>query len=288
MAGAWSFRCSACGKCCNSAPAMSVPELLHHQARFVGCLAIRRMQRLEGRDRLAEAVLHPLPGGAGDVLLATHAFGPSGPCPALGSDLRCTIHDDRKPAACAVVPLDALVPDELQPRVLAERRAEASYMGADCIVPGERPGAAIVTRGLAVVDAPSAAALARRRADLAEEKRRWGSSVFALLQAELFATPAALARVPADGFLLVAIAPVLVVLAAVSDRCRRRCVEYLDAQGALIDRLSRAGAAHDPLGAFARANRTLRTALASAAVRPASSARDAAAIEAWMGLPQPA
>jgi Fe-S-cluster containining protein len=116
----WSFRCSACGKCCNSAPEMSLPELLHHQHRFVGSLAIRRVPRPRPGDRLgrgplaprasdadlravaelAGAVLHRLPGGpqADDVLLATQAFshGASDPCPALGADMRCTIHD-RKP-----------------------------------------------------------------------------------------------------------------------------------------------------------------------------------------------
>jgi hypothetical protein len=85
---AWSFRCSACGKCCNSPPEMSVPELFHHQHRFVGCLAVRRLPRVSPGDRLAgegaataadarayallaDALWHRLSSGAGDVLIAT-------------------------------------------------------------------------------------------------------------------------------------------------------------------------------------------------------------------------
>jgi hypothetical protein len=57
----WSFHCSACGKCCNSPPPMSVPELFYHQRRFIGCLTVRRvLERASprppsGRERDVEA-----------------------------------------------------------------------------------------------------------------------------------------------------------------------------------------------------------------------------------------
>ncbi len=293
----WSFHCSACGKCCNSAPPMSVAELLYHQHRFIGCLAVRRVPQMQPGDplgslranetdcqahrALADAIFHPLPNGD-HVLLATHAFGADAPdaCPMLGHDMRCMIHDDRKPVACSVVPLDALVPDRLQHAVLAERAAEAVYLGADCIARGTgapslpvllgtRAPSLPVVRGAAVIDDSTRAALARHRKSLSEEKARWGNAVFGLLSAELFSNPVALARVPVQGFLVMAIAPVLLVVAASSPGDRRRCLEYIDAQVALIDGKLRAagaprGAAGAQLQAFARTHRALRTGLEKA------------------------
>jgi Fe-S-cluster containining protein len=292
----WWFHCSACGKCCNSAPEMSLPELLHHQHRFIGSLALRRIPRMRAGDRLgargvrateadrlahaelADAVLHPVADG-GYVLLATHAFSSDArdACPALGADMRCTIHDDRKPAACAVVPLDALVPDRLQHVVLAERSAEAAYLGADCLAGGAReasrpapggtrPHLLPVLRGSTVVDGDARDALARRRKDLAEEKARWGRAVFAMLSEELFASAEGLARVPVQGFLVMAIAPVLLVLASASAADRGRCLEYVDAQIALIDRQLGVPSPRDARGlaqlaAFARTHRALRAGL---------------------------
>jgi Fe-S-cluster containining protein len=308
----WSFHCTACGKCCNSAPQMTVPELFHHQNRFVGSLAIRRVPRLRAGQRvgrgasgaplgdadareiadLADAVLHPLGAHLDDVWIGTQALSVAGPdrCPALGSDMRCTVHDDRKPAACAVVPLDALVPDRLQHRVLAERRAEAAYLGADCIVQGTRPGAVPMIRRLAVVDTDAADALARHRRGLVDDKRWWGTAVFGILQKDLFAQAAMRARIPVDGFVVLAIAPVLVVLASVSARCRVRCVEYVDAQLALIDRTlglldgQRSNeTVRSQLHVFARTHRALRGGLANGVHAAARPLTEVHAIERWMG-----
>lgn len=314
----WSFHCSACGKCCNSPPQMSVLELFHHQRRFIGCLAIRRIPRLRAGDPLgdgvprgiateadaraqallADALLHQLSGraGTGDVSLATQAFdapgsGEPSTCPALGPDMRCAIHHDRKPAACVVVPLDALLADRLQHVVLGERRVEASYLGADCIVPGVRPGAAPVTRRLSVVDPVASEALAQRRRDLLADKRMWGEAVFDMLRGELFDDVEALARIPERGSLVMSIAPVLMVLAAASARSRDRCLEYLDAQIELIERSIPRGASRGPaaatepraqLGPFLRTSQALMGALRRAPARPASGrAKD---VEAWMGI----
>jgi Fe-S-cluster containining protein len=289
----WSFHCSACGKCCNSPPQLSVPELFHHQHRFIGCLAIRRVFRPGGTEidtrafsELADALLHRLPdsAGGGNVQLVTQAhavtMADEERCPALGDDMRCEIHDTGKPAACSVVPFDALVPDRMQHLVLSERRREASYLGADCIVPGTRPGFARVTRRLAVVDPTFADALARRRRDLLIDRRMWGDAVFRMLLPDLFHNPAALARVPPGGFLVMDLAPVLIVLAQASARSRARCLAYLEAQAALIeDRLGTlpgSAQAH----AFLETNRLLQGAFERTPA-PLGRAED---IEAWMGL----
>jgi hypothetical protein len=293
---------------------MSVPELFHHQRRFIGCLAIRRIPRLRAGDLmggvvpggvateadaracslLADALLHRLSGhtGAGDVLLATQAFAaPSSMCPALGPDMRCAIHDDRKPLACVVVPLDALVPDRLQHVVLAERRVEASYLGADCIVPGARSGAAPITRRLSVIDPATSEALARRRRDLLADKRLWGDAVFEVLRGDLFDDAEALSRLPASGSLVMSIAPVLMVIAGASPRGRGRCLDYLDAQVELIEGSIHRGAGGGPaaapssraqLEAFLRTSEALRGALRRAPPRaPSGRAKD---VEAWMEL----
>ena len=315
----WSFHCSACGKCCNSPPQMSVPELFHHQHRFIGCLVVRRVAMPRPGDRLGDAasgwiateadvrafsqladtLLYRSPDGAGAsrVLIATQAFAPedgdassSTACPALGDDMRCTIHEDRKPAACSVVPLDALVPDRLQHLVLGERRSEASYLGAACIVPGVRSDATRLTRRLAVVDPGYAEALARRRRDLVADKRFWGDAVFRMLGRELFDPAHSPSRIPAHGLLVMAIAPAVAVIAGASARSRERGVAYLDAQIALMGAWLRGRPDGSPgeregsarVRAFMRTNEALRRALEHAPLRAsADRGRD---VEAWMGL----
>ncbi|HEX7452784.1 MAG TPA: YkgJ family cysteine cluster protein, partial [Polyangiaceae bacterium] len=161
----WSHHCSACGKCCNSPPQLSVPELFHHQRRFIGCLSVRW---------LGEPAQLLLGARAYDTELSEH-------CPALDGERHCRIHDDHKPAVCRVVPFDEQLPDHLQHLVLAERAAEARYMGSDCIAPGTRAGFPVVTRRLELVDEGARAALTARRRDLANDQRFWGKSLTPLL-----------------------------------------------------------------------------------------------------------
>ncbi|WP_408249296.1 hypothetical protein [Paraburkholderia xenovorans] len=52
MVNAFSFACTACGKCCNSPPAMSLPELFRQRDRFIGCLAIGRVPRRRIGERV--------------------------------------------------------------------------------------------------------------------------------------------------------------------------------------------------------------------------------------------
>jgi Fe-S-cluster containining protein len=282
MQAEWSHHCSACGKCCNSPPQLSVPELLHHQHTFFGCLTIQRMARPSLRDaalhseqeRLAASLWHRLPEGdarTDDVLLATGAFdlGISPRCPALDDEQRCSLHADRKPAICRVVPLDALQADRAQHLVLASRESEAHYFGSDCIAPGQKPAFEVVTRRFNVVQDGARAALAQRRRDLAEERSAWGDRVFQLLRADLFRSPAALERLPRAGFMTLSLAPVLIALLEKSQLSRSRCVEYLDAQARLAQRLlDHAGASGHAerdtvrqLAAFAGTNTRLRSQL---------------------------
>jgi len=308
----YSFVCTGCGKCCDSGPQLSLPELFHHQARFIGCLTLRRVvshraaealprdprarERWEEDERaeqaLAQQILYPLPAQPRAprqaLLLATQAFYEPGMtrCPELAPDNRCQIHHDRKPETCRVAPLDACVPDRLQHEVLAARRRLAAYREIDCIQPGEQTGA-LVTRRLAVVQPALSESLARRRADLAQDKHFWGDAVFAQLARD----PQALARIPSRGFVSIPPAPLLAVLAQGSERVRLRCLTFVHAQLDLLERSlsSRAEprseadrASTRELHALlhsARAMRALLTVPLAGPPRPR-----AAALEAWLGL----
>jgi hypothetical protein len=251
-----------------------VPELFHHQRTFIGCLSVR------------------WPGEAGrDLLLTTRAFdtGLSEHCPALDAERRCSIHDDKKPAVCRVVPFDELLPDPLQHLVLSERATEARYLGRDCIVPGVRAGFPVVTRRLEVVDEGARAALAERRRDLANEQRFWGNTVTPLLAAEL----RSFRPYHAGGFLTLSIAPVLMELAAASVRCRERCMAYLGAQATLCERTLKearsAGfaerAAIRQLAAFTGTNARLLAVLSAAPpLMTTSPIAERASLERWLGL----
>jgi hypothetical protein len=320
----FSFECTACGKCCNSGPQLSLPELFHHERRFIGCLTLRRVKLLRRGDeigqgvargkltaddereytQLAERLLHPLPVQPGEapqaLLLAIQAFyDPSAArCPQLSPDNTCSVHVERKPGACSVAPLEAWLPDRLQHYVLAGRRRAAEYHGTDCIRPGETRGQ-VVTRRLAVVQREAHESLARRRADLQRDKLFWGAGVFAQLARELLSDRAALARIPLQGFVSIPPVPVLALLAQVSERCRLRCLAFLEAQRGLIDAAleARSSASAAPgdvqvrattleLEALARSTRTLLSVLTRPhAAQPATA--HAAEVEAWLGLENP-
>ena len=257
-----------------------MPELFHHQHRFLGRLAVRRVRRL-GPSVSASAECAP-PDAPRDLLLVTHAWHDErlGRCPALASDGRCSIHTAGKPLVCSLAPLDALLPDAWQRVVLAARTREAAFLGADCIAAGERPGFVPLVRRLHVIEPEAQALLARRRAELVLEKRHWGTGVFRLLVPELFAKPEMLAKIPPDGYLSLSVAPVLMVLADISEACRKRCIEYLEAQLALARTL---GAEH-----VVRGHDGLRDALAQRGTRDTLDRDTAAATEAWLGLEQAA
>lgn len=197
---------------------MSLPELLRHEGLFVGALAIRRAVS-----------------GAREMSVHTQAFDYTSlnRCPALGEDLRCSIHDRGKPAVCAVVPFDADVPDGSQHAVLLSRNRSENYIGANCIVAGESTDHDAVVRDGRLVDNGYIDALARRREAARLDRHYWGGALLELLRRELSASNA----VPAAGYLTLPLVPVLQIVAGVSGRCRVRCLAYIDSQIVLIDRM---------------------------------------------------
>ncbi|MCC8400781.1 hypothetical protein LJ655_02530 [Paraburkholderia sp. MMS20-SJTN17] len=234
---------------------MTLAELFRHPDRFIGCIAIGRVARRRPGERLRvgrhEALLDEADCAAFDGLAETLLYRPGDTfsivaqgfdypslarCPALADDGRCAIHLKGKPLTCEVVPLDPLVPDHLQHLVLAERGDSAVYAGSACIQEGTRDDLALLVDEGRIADLHAQHALARRRRALEEERSIWTQAVFDALRAELFDSPAALARIPPGGFLTISLVPALLSVAAASARCRALCIDYIDSQLALIER----------------------------------------------------
>jgi hypothetical protein len=239
----WSFSCSACGKCCNSPPRLALTELFRHRHRFIGALAIRRVRRprLDGivgagtgrhefaradilaYEELAAALMFQSAVIDSDFAIVTVGFDyPStGRCPALEADGRCGLHGTGKPAECAAVPLDPLVPDCLQHLVLTERARGAAGFDSQCLIPGICDGLPLLTGQGRLLGSELGEALVGRRADLAADKARWGNAVFAMMHQELVALAVAGGRFPLTGHLTLALVPVLMIIAAESPATRR-------------------------------------------------------------------
>lgn len=298
MATDWDLACSACGKCCNSAPVLSLPELLHHQRRFVGCLSLRALHESAGpqqseQQRLWSRVLHPLRGSRCWLLIATQAYDDASRarCPVLADDGRCTINADRKPAQCSAVPLEPLLADSEQLDILQRRARDAMYMGADCIMPtrdSAAHGGSPVTRLPLVRRAGPAPevrqALEKRRADLELDKRYWGDAVVRTLPPQLLVP----GTIPSSGFLSIAVAPAILPVAEVSEHCRLRALEFARVQIETIrelrSRLPKSAArAERQLSAFAKSSTTLLTVLSKPlpARAPLEHAGD---VERWLGI----
>lgn len=279
--------CNACGACCDSAPQLTVRELLYHRRRFIGCLAIQRVPRIvrglalrHGRiceendehdaDELAARIFHRHPAhNTHEILLFTRAFSyrSSQRCPALSHDGRCSIHDDAKPNVCLVVPFDALRPDRLQEAVLQSRRGEFSALGSDCIRTEHSDGFDKVVRHLRVVDDRSAFALQMRRNALESEQKLWGADVFKILTPEILRHGQGWSTIPEHGDFTMSIVPVLQTLLKKEPDSRTWVLEYLADQielmqttiaGALLrqNRADRSETAQ--LRAFLRSNQRLR------------------------------
>ncbi|MEO5795727.1 MAG: YkgJ family cysteine cluster protein [Rhodoferax sp.] len=267
-----SFACSACGKCCNSPPMMTVPELFHHENLFVGTLGVR-------------------PGAAGAFDLVTQGldYPANGACPARGPEGLCNIHHHHKPAMCRTVPLDPFHTDATQHQVLLHRHTGAGYIGAECIAPGEREDMAVLVANGAVVDPGYRQQLHTHRQLLAEERDLWGTAVTHMLRGQVPPAP----QGGSGGMLTLPLVPILSVLAAWSEACRLRCLRYVQQQCALLDRqiglaLQRKREQDRAVTAefrtYAAAYRRLAEALARDAAPLAGSARDGARAEAYLGL----
>ena len=248
-------------------------------------------------DELARMLFHR-PANVRDsefvVLLAAQGLDTPGAhqCPMLRPDARCQLHDDCKPAACAAVPLDPLVPDCWQSLVLAERQRDDVFSGAGCIAKGSGRDLLPVMRDGQVLRSDLLSALGQRRADLANEKRLWGKATYALLERSLTGHPEGLAQIPDNGQLIMSLVPALLVLAEVSTHCHERCIDFVEAQLALIQRVSHGLALEEPtaqagrarLLSFANAYSTLQRALRNEqrTRNPRSIDPEPAEVEAWL------
>lgn len=283
VAGSWAFHCSACGRCCNSAPRLTVPELFAHQSRLIGALALRVRQpagntpaaRAESAALLAH-LAHPLDGGAYFGEAFTLALAPDGgACPALQPDGRCVSHEKGKPLACQVVPLDATLPDLQQSAVLASRAAGgAEYLGEPCIMPAPHADFPVLVQGRGV-EAAAAALLATHRAALQAEMQHWAAALAASLPEGFWQGLAASGETA-----ILPPAPVLLTLAARSAGCHQRCVGYADAQISLLQTACRRSPADTRLPKFLAAMQATRAELPG---RRGSAATRAGAVEAWLG-----
>ncbi|KAG8150061.1 YkgJ family cysteine cluster protein [Burkholderia catarinensis] len=309
--------CNACGRCCNSAPTLSLRELFRHRHRFVGALTIRRVPkrrigerwRAGGReheldaddvaasDALAARLFHRTGGAGGEWIALTlqgYDYPSLGRCAALADDGRCNVHVE-KPSICRAVPLDPMLPDRLQSRVLAARRDDAAWLGANCIV---EAGAArssvessfpipLVTAG----QVADRAALDAHRDALAFERAVWRDAVFASLNHGRQELRHALSRLAPGGYLTVSIVPVVLAVAPVSAHCHALCIDFIDAQLALIGAnidaaLARRRVDDRPatreLRGFAQALERARQALAAMPAPAAGTREDAPRIDAWL------
>ncbi len=251
---------------------MTVPELFHHEDLFVGTLGVR-------------------PGAAGAFDLVTQGldYPANGVCPARGPQGLCGIHNQHKPAMCRTVPLDPFQPDAMQHRVLLHRNTGAGYIGAECIVPGEREGMDVLVADGVVADPGYRQQLHTHRQLLAEERELWGAAVTQMLRGQMPPAP----RGGGGGMLTLPLVPILSVLAAWSEACRLRCLRYMQQQCALLDRqiglaLQRKREQDRTVTAefrtYAAAYRRLADALARGGVPPAGSASEAARAEAYLGV----
>ncbi|MCA8094306.1 YkgJ family cysteine cluster protein [Burkholderia anthina] len=320
MVADYRLACNACGRCCNSAPTLSLRELFRHRHRFVGALTIHRVPKrrvgershtdgcghafdaddVAACDALANRLFHRMH-GAGDEWIALTLQGydyPSlGRCPALADDGRCSVHAS-KPSICGAVPLDPMLPDRLQSRVLAGRRDETAWLGANCIV-GTDGGTASAdtTSAIPLVTAGQVAdrtALDTFRDALVFERAVWRDAVFASLIDGGPQVRAALSRLAPGGYLTMSIVPVLLAAASISARCRMLCLDFIDAQRALIDARIEAALARRRLDdrpatrelrGFAEALERARYALAAMPATtetPTRTHADAPRIDAWL------
>ncbi|WP_436975528.1 flagellin N-methylase [Paraburkholderia tropica] len=328
MIATGSLACSACGQCCNSPPALSLREWFAQRALFIGSIAIERVPRRRVGERLgADGATHALNeddvadhdaladslfarAGAPDagwlsITLQGYDYPSVARCPALAPDGRCTLHgalhdelndalsDATKPARCAAVPLDPLVPDRWQPLVLAARRASTQaphWRGADCIRDGLETGATPLIEAGRVIDSQ---ALERDRNALVFERALWRDAVAASLLASASAH-ASLAALRPGARLTIAPVPALLAVARLSETCRAACIDVIDRQRALIDTTIAAALARrrlderaitQELRGFALAHARAREELASSqpSSQPSSTpfAHDA---ERWLNL----
>ena len=290
--GGIAFGCTACGRCCNSPPRLSLPELFGFQHVFIGCLAVARLSAGGHADRMALldrlAVRAPGPGGATHIAIMPQGYGYDADphCPALAQDGGCSLHSAGKPLQCRAVPLDPLSPDALQGLVLRERMADAAFANAGCLATGADAARALLTQDCKIVDPDFAGSITARRDAIANDTAIWGRSVAAALLRQ------GLPNLPPGGYIALPVTSALLMVAGISNACRERCLGYIDAQLPLLGfATERARTLRRPLDrpttkrleSWAVEYRGLRDMLAEPpASWPASA--DTQKREAWLGL----
>ena len=222
------FACTACGRCCNSPPLLSLAELLRFEHVFVGCLTLRRSA--PGGDAALDVLL--LDGGGPQCLqLGLQGIEPpSTPrCPALQQDGHCSLHAQGKPAMCAAVPLDPMQPLAAQAIVLRRRLPGGPEdFGAQCLSSdGSLP--TLVADDGSITDEAHRQALEAVRQALSDEGPLWRAPLQTRLANAL--PPDRLPR--AGGFLSLPLTPVLELLAESGDAARAR--RYAKAQCELLE-----------------------------------------------------
>ncbi|MFT4174589.1 MAG: hypothetical protein QM639_18630 [Rhodocyclaceae bacterium] len=299
-----SFHCSACGKCCDSPPQMSLPELFRHQDTFIGSLALRQVARPHAGARIGDgAEIHLVDtaqAAAFDVLadellwwsadgqrcVALHAqaidYASRAQCPALREDGRCGVHAAGKPAMCEVVPLDPWAPDLLQGVVLSRSARRAPFADAGCIADTATGTHALLFADRRITDTAHADAMVRLRTALASERRHWGDEVAAQLGPHL------MSAAPRTGIRTLSLVPALRIIGDASSASRARCIDYIRAQRTLIARQidlavarrqSRDRAMTEELRGHARAYGELLAHWAASA-----PPRDTAPVDAYLGV----
>ncbi|MEK6424286.1 MAG: flagellin N-methylase [Burkholderia gladioli] len=310
LAETWSLACHACGRCCNSPPALSLRELFRHGDRFIGCIAVTKVAGLRAGERLASdgrvRVLDAADVAAFDTLAAAlysrvsagrdwlsvslQGFGYASleRCPALADDGRCAIHEAGKPAICDAVPLDPFAPDRWQAWVVGARRDTSVWAEAGCLQRGPASNAfTLIDSGRVATPALDAC-----RDALQRERTVWRDAVAGSLMASGPAWARSWAQLTPGARLTLPIVPALLEVARHSPRCRDACVDLVDRQGVLIGTtidaaLARRHAADrattQELRRFADVLTRARGALTGLAF-DARGRESQAEVEAWLGL----
>ena len=213
-------------------------EVFRYRDTFITCLAVFW---LHARGQTSRTALFDKigfraqgPGGATHlaILPQGYAYESETSCPALDDDGACSLQYAGKPLQCRAVPLDPLVPDAEQAAVLSERMADAAFVGAACLRADD--GGTPLMRGGSIA-AAEAAGLQARRAQMEADRSLWGLSVFDMMRRELGA-------VPLFGYAALSVVPAVLEIAR-KTAGRSECVNFLEAQMALITRAADAARA---------------------------------------------
>jgi hypothetical protein len=164
--------------------------------------------------------------------------------------------------------------------------ADSVWREVGCIATEASADQPRLVDGARVADPEYVNAIGEWRGAAAADRRIWGQAVLAQLGTDWPATEAALARA-GGGYAAIAVVPAVMVLAALSDALRQRCVVYLQSQIRLIEQaidhaLRRRQAADRPTTHMLRAWMDSYRAVLGAVAPPVTGS--APEVEAWLGI----